>query len=84
MITTELLKQYGFKETYYPDNAIKGPFWAKKLKVRDMPYAREHIAGDDLGITDDTDVVVEVTPHMAHTGSTEGFFIGVQMTISEL
>lgn len=66
----ELLQRAGFKETFHPDQIEKRAFWTKTLKAREMPYVREHLVEEGGAITEDTEVVVEVTP--------DG---GVQMTV---
>ncbi len=66
----EVLEQAGFEKTFYPEQKETRAFWTKKLRARDMPYVREHLVEDGSAITDDTEVVVEITP--------DG---GVQMTV---
>ena len=59
VITREILLASGFEPTRYEGQ--EGEFLLKKLRVGDMPYAREHIVDGD-NIYDTMMAYVEVIP----------------------
>ncbi|WP_176000192.1 hypothetical protein [Burkholderia vietnamiensis] len=55
----KVLTASGFAPVEYPDQ--QGTFYAKKLRVTDMPYMRTH-AIDHETIFESTEMIVEVMP----------------------
>lgn len=70
----EKLKAAGFVETTYPGQ--EGIFLTKRMPIRDMPYASEHIVDNEIVGETDT-AVIEVVPDPLFPGG------GVQMVVDQ-